>query len=363
MMNKYSSFQNKKVFVTGHNGFKGKWLCSWLKLLGAKVYGFSRGNSYQFLDLPTTQTDVVKEYVGDVIDYSRLRDCIIDADPDVVYHLSAQPLVRQSYEEPLLTWNTNLNGTLNLLNACRSLKNIAAILVITTDKVYANDNNLRRPLNEDDPIGANDPYSSSKAAAELAVSSYRKSFFQDSSCPRLISLRAGNVIGGDDWSRDRLVPDAIKSRLTNTSIIVRNPGHVRPWQHVLDCLSGYLEIGSRILENPSQLKYDEWNFGPVSQPDVTVLDILNGLNNIWPGFDLDLSQSSSRLHEHKILSLDSRRSRTNLDWQPLLSLDKALSFTARWYQQWLENHTNIREDQIIYYNQLLGAIYNSTAGS
>jgi CDP-glucose 4,6-dehydratase len=251
------------------------------------------------------------------------------AKPELVFHLAAQPLVRRSYRAPLETWSTNVIGTANLLDACRNVEGLRAIVVVTTDKVYEN-NEWPWGYRENDVLGGHDPYSASKAAAELVVASYRKSFFSADNAPLIASARAGNVIGGGDWSEDRLIPDIVRATSRGESVEIRSPSATRPWQHVLECLAGYLLLGQRLLAGDSAFA-DAWNFGPDLADNRTVQEVLCAMRAHWPRFSWHMGDSMQP-HEAGLLYLDSSKARSRLNWRPVWTLEEAIERTASWYQ-------------------------------
>jgi len=328
-------YKNTSVFITGHTGFKGSWLALWLEELGARITGFAlpptdKNNHWDMLKLD------VNDIRGDIRDLEHLTKSINEANPSIVFHLAAQPLVRQSYADPIGNWSTNVMGTVNLLQACRECKSIKSIVVITTDKVYEN-NEWYWGYRETDKLGGHDPYSASKAASEFVISSYQKSFFQKEASIYLASARAGNVIGGGDWSVDRLIPDVARSVKANIPLLIRSPFSTRPWQHVLDCLSGYLTLGKELLVDNINTS-EAWNFGPAPSDNRTVLEILGILKDKWPEISWTSNENSkSRLHEAGVLYLDSSKARNLLQWKTVWSLETALWHTANWYQNWESN--------------------------
>jgi CDP-glucose 4,6-dehydratase len=325
-------YRNKKVLVTGHTGFKGSWLAFWLTQMGANVYGLALEpdtdpNHWSLLNLD------IQQKLMDIGDYQTLTEVISVWQPDMVFHLAAQPIVRLSYTEPRETWSTNVMGTVNLLEACRHTPSIKAIVVITSDKCYENHEKKEGYL-ESDRLGGHDPYSASKAATELVVDSYRKSFFEQQDV-LLASARAGNVIGGGDWSVDRLIPDAVRSITTKMPLEVRSPQSSRPWQHVLDSLSGYLLLGQKLLER-KQTYAQAWNFGPDAGQFATVSDVLESIHAHWPAFSWQIAKRDSQ-HETICLGINSDKARKQLDWQSVWDLTKATENTALWYKRLIEN--------------------------
>lgn len=324
------SYRGKKVLITGHTGFKGSWLSLWLSELGADVYGYAlppeRGVTSHFsrLALP------IQSELADIRDFAHLKKVADNVMPEIVFHLAAQPLVLESYRDPVTTWQTNVIGTVNLLEACRQVSSVKAVVVITTDKCYQNQE-WSWPYREVDTLGGHDPYSASKAATELVVASYRASFsHQESNRPLLISTaRAGNVIGGGDWAQNRLVPDAFRSVQVGQLVEVRNPSAVRPWQHVLEPLSAYLLLGQHLLAgNEDAAK--AWNVGPIDSDVASVADVLDGLAQHWPA--LKWRATAAPAHETQVLRLDSSKIAAELAWKPVWRLERALAETATWYR-------------------------------
>jgi CDP-glucose 4,6-dehydratase len=327
-------FRNKKIFITGHTGFKGSWLTHLLNENGAIIKGFSKKpitnpNLYNLLGLDSC----INSVINDINSYNIIEKEIFDFKPDFIFHLAAQPLVRYSYSNSLETHNTNIIGTANVLEATKKLNNKCIIICITTDKVYKNQE-WEFPYRETDELGGYDPYSSSKAAAELLISSYRQSFFTNNII-QVASVRAGNVIGGGDWSEDRLIPDIVRAISNNTHIEIRNPNSIRPWQHVLDPLFGYLKLAMLMSEFPG--KYDQaWNFGPLNNDVKTVqevLDIFYKANNIKSEYKLN---TDNNVHEAGILKLDISKSTSKLNWTPILETKLAIQLTANWYKKFIE---------------------------
>jgi CDP-glucose 4,6-dehydratase len=335
-------YHDRRVLVTGHTGFKGSWLTLWLQDLGASVSGLALApdthpNHWELMGL-----DIQEDRI-DIRDLSAVEECMKKARPEIVFHLAAQPLVRRSYQAPLETWSTNVIGTANLLEACRNNPNVRAVLVITTDKVYKN-NEWPWGYRETDRLGGHDPYSASKAATELVVHSYRKSFFAAPASPLLATARAGNVIGGGDWSADRLVPDLVRAVQSGCSQEIRSPAATRPWQHVLECLSGYLLLGQRLLEGRTEFA-DAWNFGPEQASNRTVLEVLTEFQNYWPQIIWHIKQSIQP-HEANYLYLDISKTKKILGWQPVWSLADGISTTAAWYRGFFENNDVLSLQQL-----------------
>ena len=335
-------YRDRRVLLTGHTGFKGSWLALWLHQMGADVTGLGLSPAtnpchWSLLGLP------IKDHRVDVRDAAAVRQVLESTRPEIVFHLAAQPLVRRSYREPLETWSTNVMGTANVIDATRYVPNIKAIVVITTDKCYAN---MEWPwgYRENDRLGGHDPYSASKAATELVVSSFRSSFFNGQSGPLLATARAGNVIGGGDWSEDRLFPDLVRAAARDLLLEVRAPQATRPWQHVLDSLSGYLLLGQRLLASDRSAA-DAWNFGPDPDGNLSVLEVLNRFMPHWPGVRCQVT-ATPQPHESTLLYLDSAKARSLLDWKPVWKIDRALEYTAQWYRQWFSAREVLSREQL-----------------
>ena len=337
-------FHNKKVLVTGNTGFKGSWLTLWLKHLGADVTGYSLEPDTHPSHWETLHLDCAS-FNADIRDAQKLESVFKEVSPDIVFHLAAQPLVRLSYQEPLDTWSTNVLGTANVLNACRGISNLTGVVVVTTDKVYENTEH-GLPFSEEQRLGGADPYSASKAACELVVQSFRKSFFQNHG-PLVASVRAGNVIGGGDWARDRLIPDIVKASNDQSPLKVRYPDAVRPWQHVLDAISGYLCLGQNILSRDT-VSEGAWNFGPNTEQIVSVGEMLKAMNVHWPELKWEVQENAS-LPEAKLLRLNSDKAKRILGWQPIWELSKTVEHTAKWYQQFYASNTLASKEQLIEY--------------
>lgn len=326
------SYRGRKVLVTGHTGFKGSWLALWLQKLGAHVTGIALAPdttpSHHALLAPDFPSHEV-----DIRDAATLNKLIHHTKPDIIFHLAAQPLVRRSYNNPVETWSTNVMGTVNVLDACRTLPELQAVVVVTTDKCYQN-REWEWGYRENDPLGGHDPYSASKASAELVAASFRHAFFHQNG-PLLATARAGNVIGGGDWSEDRLIPDLVRTIAAKKPLIIRSPHATRPWQHVLESLTGYLLLGQKLLNGEREFA-DAWNFGPVAEDNRTVEEVLTHLHTHWPELLWEVD-NAPRPHEATLLYLDSSRARQKLEWHPVWSLDICLEATAHWYQHWMHS--------------------------
>jgi CDP-glucose 4,6-dehydratase len=336
MLNK-EFWKGKKVLVTGHTGFKGSWLSIWLNMLGAEVSGYA-------LDPLTPRDnftlsgigDLIKHEVGDVRDFDRLRSFFEKTRPEIVFHLAAQPLVRESYNTPKETYDVNVGGTVNVLECCRLSQTVRTIVNVTTDKCYENKEWVWG-YRENDRLGGYDPYSSSKACSELVTEGYRKSFFNSDDVARhgksLASARAGNVFGGGDWQVDRIVPDCVRHLEKGESIIVRNPHAIRPWQHVLEPLSGYLLLSEKMHENPVTYA-GAWNFGPEESSFLNVGVLVDAVVKAWGEGAWEDRSVPGAVHEAHLLKLDIAKAKTLLGWTPVWNIEKAVSATAEWYREY-----------------------------
>lgn len=336
------AFDGKIVLVTGHTGFKGSWLTAWLKQLGAKVVGVS-------LDPHTDPShfevahlaDGIVDLRVDIRDRAALKDAVITAQPDFVFHLAAQPLVRQSYDDPVATWQTNVMGTLHLLEALRDLDKKCAVVVITSDKCYDNVEWVWG-YRETDALGGPDPYSASKGAAELVIRSHVKSYFPGSSSKvRIASARAGNVIGGGDWAADRIVPDCVKAWSINNAVELRNPHSTRPWQHVLEPLSGYLSLAIALSQRP-KIHAEPFNFGPLAQQNQSVLELIQQMALHWDRVRWqDVSQTKSGPYESGLLKLNCDKALSLLSWRAVMGFEDTVRMTAQWYRAFYEQPLEI----------------------
>jgi CDP-glucose 4,6-dehydratase len=328
-------WKNRSVFLTGHTGFKGGWIALWLADMGARVHGYSLDamTNPSFFKETRLEERIVSSTIANIQDFSALKAAISFAKPSVIIHMAAQSLVLESYDSPLETFKTNIIGTANLLEVARKIETVQAIVNITTDKCYENREQLK-PYIENDKLGGYDPYSSSKACAELVSAAYRNSFLEKSGI-KIATVRAGNVIGGGDWAKNRLIPDFFRSVDTDKKLFIRSPDSVRPWQHVLEPLIGYILLAEKLVIEGDDFA-DAWNFGPKKNDSKTVSWVINYLAQKTPNSRWDIDKSI-RPHEAGLLLLDSSKARTNLNWSPRWSLDIALDKIIEWHQAWKEN--------------------------
>ncbi|MBM3856405.1 MAG: CDP-glucose 4,6-dehydratase [Verrucomicrobia bacterium] len=337
-MNFSTVYKNKRVWLSGHTGFKGAWLAEWLLQLGAEVHSYALEPAttpalFNQLNLALR----LNHEVGDVRNFEQLQKSIISFEPDFVFHLAAQPLVRYGYQEPIETYETNVMGTLHVLEVMRELQKISskriAAVMVTTDKCYENLED-QTAYHEEHPLGGHDPYSSSKAMAEIATAAYRRSYFFNTSTVHVATARAGNVIGGGDWADDRIVPDAIRALEKNKPILVRNPSSVRPWQHVLEPLCGYLMLGAK-LHKDRELA-GAFNFGPDPKENYSVIDVVSEVLKHWSGSWKDVSDPTAP-HEARHLNLSIKKAREVLGWHPVWNFEKTIERTVEWYRAYHED--------------------------
>ncbi len=339
------TFWNKKnVLITGHTGFKGCWLSYWLLKMGANVFGVSlepetEPNMFHQLKL----LNKINHNIIDIRNRELLESKIIDFQPEIIFHMAAQPLVIESYLKPIKTWETNVMGTFYLLNSLKKISNKCVCICITTDKVYKN-NETGKCFKEDDPLGGYDPYSGSKAAAEIAIESFRSSFCGNSNHQKnnifIASVRAGNVIGGGDWSENRIIPDIVKSIVFNKIITIRNPNATRPWQHVLDPLSGYLKLAEKIFINNKELT-TSFNFGPQNDSNKKVVDLVRTAETFWPfSWEIIDTNDTNRFHEANFLGLEIKKIKEKIGWEPRWDFMRTVEKTFKWYK----NYYNAPED-------------------
>lgn len=350
-------YQNKTVLVTGHTGFKGSWLTFWLQKMGAKVVGYAlepnknAENHFSLLGNNYLENKCLTSYFGDINDKENLEKIVQKHQPDIIFHLAAQALVRYSYQNPAETYQTNLIGTLNVYEVAKNCPSVKAIVSITTDKVYENQEWLWG-YRENDRLGGHDPYSASKACVEIMTASYRKSFLQDYQNNNsenkkilLATARAGNVVGGGDWAVDRLFPDMMRAIQNNETVNIRNPKAIRPWQHVLEPLAGYLQLGQQLLEG-NKMFADAWNFSPESSLCIEVGDILALVKQKWNKLNFKIEQNENQPHEANILKLDNTKATSILQWIPIWNTENTINQTVEWYKNWIENKILLTETQL-----------------
>lgn len=347
-------WQNKKVLITGHTGFKGGWLALWLQAMNAKVYGYSLSSptNPNFYTLANIKEDMSGEIIADIRNFESLKQAINKIKPEIIFHMAAQPFVRYSYSEPIETFTVNINGTINLLEIIRSVSSVKTLINVTTDKCYLN-NEKNNAFSEEDSLGGFDPYSSSKACSELVTLAYEKSYFNKLNIG-IATARSGNVIGGGDWGEDRLLPDFFRALDEGKSLLVRFPDSVRPWQHVLEALSGYLILAEKLYSEPK--KYSgPWNFGPSASRDMPVswvLDTLSADININSGqWSLDLN---NHVHEAKSLHLNSKKAKKDLNWETKWSLKESINKVANWHLAW-KSGSNLRNFSLMQIDEYFNA--------
>jgi CDP-glucose 4,6-dehydratase len=336
-------YKNKVCLVTGHTGFKGSWLAYWLTIMGAKVIGYSlKPNTVlsHFEALENKYTSVI----GDIRNLDNLNDVFKLYKPEIVFHLAAQAIVRYSYDNPIETYHTNVLGTLYVFEAARKCDSVKAIVNITSDKCYENKEWIWG-YREDDPMGGHDPYSSSKGCSELISASYQKSYFNNGN-KLLASARAGNVIGGGDWAVDRLIPDIVRAASKKENVFIRSPYATRPWQHVLEPLSGYLQLGWQLLEGKKEFAAG-WNFGPSIDSNLTVENVLKEAKKYWPRINYTVNTDEANLHEANLLMLDCSKANKLLKWKPVWGVQETFERSISWYKSYYENkHINTEQDLI-----------------
>lgn len=343
-----NAYRRRKVFITGHTGFKGSWLSLWLTELGASVTGYSIGvptppNHFEHLNIS------MNSMIGDILNKKKLYHALEKAKPDIVFHLAAQPIVRRSFLNPAETIETNVMGSVNVLEACRQISCVKAIIVVTSDKCYQN-KKTNRGYRESDPLGGDDPYSASKGCTELVVNAYTKSFFNPDDNDHhtlLASVRAGNVIGGGDWAIDRLIPDIMRATKRGEPVILRNPRSTRPWQFVLDPLAGYLQLGEKLLNGNKEF-IGGWNFGPKQASSISVNQVLKIAQKYWDRIKYQVDPGKIQWREAKLLMLSSAKANKFLKWFPVWNIEKTLSSTVSWYkkfyiQKQISSHENLLE--------------------
>jgi CDP-glucose 4,6-dehydratase len=343
-----NTYRNRKVFVTGHTGFKGSWLVLWLLKMGAHVVGYAlppptEPNHHDLLNLS------IESSIGDIRDREKLQTCMQSFSPDIVFHLAAQPLVRHSYKDPLTTFETNVMGTVNVLEACRKTESVRAIVNITSDKSYKN-TGKSSGYQENDPMGGHDPYSASKGCAELVGACYQQSFFTLNELQKrnhilLASVRAGNIIGGGDWGEDRLIPDVMRAARKNETVFLRNPSSTRPWQHIMDPLAGYLLLGQKLLDGIPEFA-GPWNFGPQETDQKTVLDVVRQLQTQWSQINFKIMPDNKNFHEAELLKLNCSKANTRLGWKTIWNDTAMFEKTVEWYSKFYESRLVLSQHQL-----------------
>jgi CDP-glucose 4,6-dehydratase len=333
-------FKNRNVLVTGHTGFKGSWLCEWLNMMGANVSGISLEpntipNHFVILD----QQSKIKSHICDINDLQGMLEAFERIKPEIVFHLAAQPIVSVGFESPELTFRTNAMGSIHILEAVRRTPSVEVAVMITSDKCYENVE-WEYGYRETDRLGGADPYSASKACAEIAISCYTRSFFSSDTAAKIVSARAGNVIGGGDWAANRIIPDCIRAWSEGRTVTLRNPGSTRPWQHVLEPLSGYLQLAQALLLDGKNknIRGQSFNFGPASESNHPVLTVVKSLASHWPSAHWDTPNLTQKMHEAGLLNLSCDKALFHLAWRPTLSFAETMTFTGQWYQEFYASH-------------------------
>ena len=357
MLKFLSVFKNKKVLITGHTGFKGSWLTMWLNILGARVIGISNNfpsspNHYKLLNL---DKKILSKNL-DIRNLESLKQFIKKHQPDFVFHLAAQSIVKTAYENPIQTWNTNTIGTVNILESLRQLKKKCIAVIITSDKCYEN-LEIKRGYHENDRLGGKDPYSASKASADIAIRSYISSFFSHKKNKVLIATaRAGNVIGGGDWSSNRLIPDSVRSWSKKKKVIIRSPHSTRPWQHVLEAIYGYITLAINLNKNPS-LHGENFNFGPANNQNYKVVSVIKLLKKHWQNVSWKLYKNNNKIFkESSLLKLNSQKAKKKLKWKSILTFQENISLVANWYKNFYLNSKQaykLTSNQIELYQKIL----------
>ena len=333
MNNLKKFYKGKRVFITGHTGFKGTWLSATLIEFGSKIMGYSLRDNRKNIYNKITFHDKISNVYADILDYKYLEKKILKFNPEIIFHLAAQSIVSKSYSEPLKTVRTNIDGTLNILEISKKIQNLKSLVIITSDKCYLN-KEFNRGYKENDELGGDDLYSASKASAELIFNAYSKSFFNLQKKFGFAAVRAGNVIGGGDWSPNRIIPDCIRSIEKNTSLIVRNPNSTRPWQHALEPISGYLLLGKKLYENKKKFN-GSWNFGPSINKSMTVKDVVR-LFFKFLGYKKKIIFKKARFKETNLLKLNSNKALKNINWKNTWNMRVSIIKTADWYLSYLK---------------------------
>ncbi|CEG62350.1 CDP-glucose 4,6-dehydratase [Legionella micdadei] len=354
------SLANKKILITGHTGFTGGWACLWLQSIGAKIAGYSLPpDTHPSLFAALELEDSVPTTFGDICDYPSFLSAVEKFQPEIILHLAAQPLVRRSYHEPVRTFAVNSQGTAHVLEAARSVRSVRAVLCITTDKVYKN-NEWLWPYREEDPLGGKDPYSASKAAAEMVIQSYAASYpWQENKGPAIATARGGNIIGGGDWSEDRLIPDFVRAILQNSQLTLRYPQATRPWQHVLALVHGYLMLLAGLVSEDPTPYARAWNLGPQDPQAYSVKDVLELMSKHWQRPELNYMQNP--LPEANSLALDSTIARNVLKWRPVWDTKEVIAQTAAWYRDYYANPAMAREITLKQIDAWRKGIYSNAA--
>lgn len=326
------AWRGRRVLLTGHTGFKGAWAALLLHTLGAKVHGLAlEPTDDRSLFVAANLSALIEHRIGDIRDPAVVARAIDEADPDIVLHLASQALVRPSYDDPVGTYETNVMGTVHLLNAVRRRTGVRAVVIVTSDKCYENTGSLTG-YQETDPMGGHDPYSNSKGCAELVTSAFQRSFFHEATTANVASGRAGNVIGGGDWAIDRIVPDAIRAFMAGSPLRVRKPGAIRPWQHVLDPILAYLLLAERLAGPSGEAYVGGWNFGPAAESEVPVRHVVEGLSRLWGDGARWEHDDGEHPHEAAYLKLNCAKAQADLGWRPVIDLEGALRLTVEWYR-------------------------------
>ena len=334
-------YRGKRVLITGHTGFKGSWLSTWLYELGSEIAGYSlyipsNPSHFEVLGLEKK----MKHILGDIRDGEKLSEVLDDFQPQIIFHLAAQPIVRQSYKDPQRTFDVNLGGTVNLLDAIKDRKEVEAVVFITSDKCYEN-TGIDVGYKEDDQLGGSDPYSASKACAEIAFSSYFRSFFNKKEMPNIATARAGNVIGGGDWASDRIVPDCVCAWSQSQIPIIRKPDATRPWQHVLEPLSGYLQLGAYLIQSKDNVLGQSYNFGPMGDVVKSVGELADTFLQYWGEGSWEHKDLEGEMKEARLLQLSIDKAYHDLRWKPVLDFEQTIEFTAKWYKFFYEGQEDI----------------------
>lgn len=330
-MNWLKQYSGRRVLLTGHTGFKGAWMAQWLLNLGADVTGFSLAPESSCLFEAINLDRKMSSRIGDLCNRQNVADAFEASSPEIVFHLAAQALVRRSYTDPLSTFESNVIGTANVLDTARRYPDVKAIVVVTSDKCYDNREWIW-PYRETEALGGADPYSASKGCAEIVTASFRRSYFDKEGQAGIASCRAGNVFGGGDWAENRLIPDMARALTAGLPIVLRNPDSVRPWQHVLEPVRGYLMAGARLLSGDKSVA-DAWNFGPTPDSELSVMEVAQRMVQHWGSGDLQIQRDPNAPHEARLLRLDSSKAAQGLGWRPSLPLDAGIGLTVEWYRQ------------------------------